>query len=130
MTEVRFLYLNEILIGFHIKGHSTASAEDEIGRLVCASISSAAYLTANTDTEIVGAKTVADVDEKNTEEYQKMLADFSKISVREEAGKAIVKKISGQDSVQTLDPTLLLNKQQWSALIENREKLLIDTKKG
>ncbi len=76
MTEVRFLYLNEILIGFHIKGHSTASAEDEIGRLVCASISSAAYLTANTVTEIVGAKAVADVDEEKGEMLFKVNSDY------------------------------------------------------
>lgn len=56
MTEVVFYFDGEILSGFHIKGHATASAEDEQGRLVCAAVSSAAILTANTVTEIIGAK--------------------------------------------------------------------------
>ena len=35
-------------------GHCTADENDEEGRLVCASVSSAAYMTANTITEIIG----------------------------------------------------------------------------
>ncbi len=40
--------------GFNLKGHSTADANDEIGKLVCAFISSAAYLTVNTITDVIG----------------------------------------------------------------------------
>lgn len=42
--------------GFSVKGHCTADANDETGRLVCASVSSAAYMAANTITEVVGDK--------------------------------------------------------------------------
>ncbi len=42
--------------GFNLKGHSTADASDEIGKLVCASISSAAYLVVNTITDVIGDK--------------------------------------------------------------------------
>ena len=55
MTTVTLYFKDELLAGFHIKGHSTASAEDDLGRIVCSAISSAAYMTANTITEIVGA---------------------------------------------------------------------------
>lgn len=40
--------------GFKIEGHSTKDAFDDDGRLVCAAVSSAAYMAANTITEIVG----------------------------------------------------------------------------
>ncbi len=40
--------------GFTMTGHCTADKNDEQGRLVCASVSSAAYMTANTITEIIG----------------------------------------------------------------------------
>ncbi len=53
--------------GFNLKGHSTADAEDEIGKLVCASISSAAYLTVNTITDVIGDKAEIDLgDEPRT----------------------------------------------------------------
>ncbi len=44
-------------------GHCTADNNDEQGRLVCASVSSAAYMTANTITEIIGDKADIEVDE-------------------------------------------------------------------
>ena len=55
MTTVTFYFEVELLAGFQLKGHSTASEDDEQGRIVCAAVSSAAYMTANTITEIVGA---------------------------------------------------------------------------
>ena len=67
MTEIQFIFTDELLTGFHMKGHSTASAEDEQGRLVCSAISSAAYLTANTVTEIIGADADVSVNEKKGE---------------------------------------------------------------
>ncbi len=42
------------ICGFAINGHSTENENDEIGKLVCASVSSAAYMAANTITEIIG----------------------------------------------------------------------------
>ena len=76
MTEARFLFEDDILVGFHLNGHSTESANDDVGRLVCASISSAAYLTANTVTEIVGADSVAEVDEDEGEMLFKVKSDY------------------------------------------------------
>ncbi len=54
MTKVKFIDSENGLCGFDISGHSTDSSEDEEGRLVCASVSSAVYLVANTVTEIIG----------------------------------------------------------------------------
>ena len=56
MTRVTFFSRGGSLTGFELSGHSTADASDEAGRLVCSAVSSAAFLTANTLTEVVGAK--------------------------------------------------------------------------
>lgn len=78
MTEVRYLFSEKTLVGFHISGHATSSADDEQGRLVCAFISSAAYLTANTITEIIGAKAIAEDSSKNGEMFFKVKSDIDK----------------------------------------------------
>ena len=52
-------------MSFKIKGHATASDADENGRLVCSAISSAAYMAANTITEVIGAKAQVEVCEAN-----------------------------------------------------------------
>ncbi len=63
MTKAVFYEKDEKLIGFLIREHS--GYDEEGYDIVCASVSSAAYLTANTLTEIVGA--AADIDLR--EEY-------------------------------------------------------------
>lgn len=74
MTAVTFYFEGELLSGFQIKGHSTASAEDDLGRIVCSAISSAAYMTANTITEIVGAD--ADIKVEDGEMSLKLKNEF------------------------------------------------------
>ena len=63
MTCVKFLADSKGLYGFEISGHSSVSCDDEIGKIVCAAVSSAAYMTANTITEIIGDKAVAKVND-------------------------------------------------------------------
>ena len=53
MTSVNFL-ADKKLFGFEISGHSSFNGDDEVGKIVCAAVSSAAYMTANTITEIIG----------------------------------------------------------------------------
>ncbi|MDD3692604.1 MAG: ribosomal-processing cysteine protease Prp [Oscillospiraceae bacterium] len=52
MTKVRFFKNNNVLTGFEIKGHAGAGCAGN--DIVCAAISSAAQMTANTITEIIG----------------------------------------------------------------------------
>jgi len=54
MTSVKFLSKGESLSGFEILGHSSFDCDDIEGKLVCAAVSSAAYMAANTITEIIG----------------------------------------------------------------------------
>ena len=56
MITVRFFKENR---GFSVSGHSGYAQEGS--DIICAGISSAAYMTANTLTEIIGAKTDIDV---------------------------------------------------------------------
>ena len=53
MICVKFLADEKGLYGFEISGHGTESCDDELGKLVCASVSSAAYMAANTITDII-----------------------------------------------------------------------------
>ena len=56
MTKVQFFEQGGRLTGFSLSGHSSADANDETGKLVCAAVSSAAYFAANTITDVIGAK--------------------------------------------------------------------------
>ena len=49
--------------GFRVSGHSTNSAGDDEGRALCAAVSSAAYMAANTITEIIGDKAEVEVSD-------------------------------------------------------------------
>ena len=84
MTAVTFFTDNGKITGFHIVGHSTNSEKDIEGKLVCSAVSSAAYLVANTITEIIGAKCIANVSDGELElklvdkisESQEILSGF------------------------------------------------------
>ncbi len=56
MTSVKFLSGPKGLCGFEMKGHSSVNCDDAEGKLVCSAVSSAAYMAANTVTEIIKDK--------------------------------------------------------------------------
>lgn len=51
-----------------------------------------------------------------------LLSDFQEISVREESGTNIVKDLCGKEAKVVLDPTFLLDKQEWHELALNASK--------
>ena len=63
MTSVKFLADREMIYGFSLSGHCSVDGDDEIGRIVCAAVSSAAYMTANTITEVIGDKAEIEVSD-------------------------------------------------------------------
>ena len=63
MTKVCFLAGSKGLYGFEISGHSSKNCDDEVGKIVCAAVSSVAFMAANTVTEIVGDSAEAVVDD-------------------------------------------------------------------
>lgn len=56
---------------------------------------------------------VAEIPGQAVESYRSGLKDFDHISVREETGAAIVKRIIGKDAIVVADPTLLLSRDEW-----------------
>lgn len=63
MTKIAFLSDAAGICGFEVAGHSTENCDDLEGKLVCSAVSSAAYMAANTVTEIIGDKCDAVVDD-------------------------------------------------------------------
>ena len=63
MTKIAFLSDAAGICGFEVAGHSTENCYDLEGKLVCSAVSSAAYMAANTVTEIIGDKCDAVVDD-------------------------------------------------------------------
>ena len=48
--------------------------------------------------------------------YKELLYRYDNIAVREESGIDIIKRLTGQDARVVLDPTLLLDKEQWNMI--------------
>ena len=82
MTEIRFFKDNGSIVGFEISGHSTVSAEDIEGKIVCSAVSSAAYLTANTLSEIVKAEIQANVNDGYMEIKLKSKISESQVTLK------------------------------------------------
>ncbi|MBQ8001593.1 MAG: ribosomal-processing cysteine protease Prp [Ruminococcus sp.] len=61
MTAVCFITSEELIIGFELKGHSDYAEEGS--DIVCAAVSSAAYMTANTITDILCLEAEATADD-------------------------------------------------------------------
>ncbi|MDY5613495.1 polysaccharide pyruvyl transferase family protein [Dysosmobacter sp.] len=56
------------------------------------------------------------IPEEMEAELREYLADFSHVSARETQGQEILREITGKGFPVVLDPTLLLNADQWSAM--------------
>ena len=56
------------------------------------------------------------------EKYRELLGDFTYISVREKTGANIVKEITGKTAEVSIDPTFLLNKEQWAKIASSKLK--------
>lgn len=61
MIRVRYKTTDGLLTGFTLSGHAGAGEHGQ--DIVCAAVSSAAYMTANTITEIIGATAHITVDD-------------------------------------------------------------------
>lgn len=59
---------------------------------------------------------VSMIPENQIGDYTKALLEFKRISVREDAGASIIKKLCNREAQVVLDPTLLLDKCQWECI--------------
>lgn len=62
---------------------------------------------------ISGSFGVEEIPEKWKETYKEGLSGFSHISVREDAGRAIVKELLGKDVPVLIDPVMMLSPEEW-----------------
>lgn len=54
-----------------------------------------------------------DVQQRNVRIISKYISEIPSISVRENSGVEIIKRFTGKDSVQIIDPTLVLDRKCW-----------------
>lgn len=67
---------------------------------------------------------ISNIPDKLKDYYEKNLKTFKNISVREDEGKKIIKKLTGRDDVVVLlDPTMLIPIEKWNNIIEKPEKI-------
>lgn len=60
--------------------------------------------------------------EQYRDKYKRLISGYSAISVREKEGVEIVKDVSGRTATYVVDPTLLLNRNEWIS-IANYERV-------
>lgn len=73
---------------------------------------------------------VNDIKEKKyIDRIKNSISDFKAISVREDAGKKVIEQITGRTDVEVLvDPTMLLNEEEWNKVAKKPEYLKEDKK--
>ena len=100
------------------------TGSDQVWNYGCAGNDEAFFLNFVKDGKKKNAYAASFGTEKKFEDdpfdYRNLLADFNSISVREKSGVEIVKSESGRDAQVTLDPTLLLNKEEWMSAVGKR----------
>lgn len=75
----------------------------------------------NSDKKIAYAPSIglAEISDDVVEKQMKsLILDFDALSVREEKGREIIKNLTNKDAKVVLDPTLLLNKDEWNVEFE------------
>lgn len=54
--------------------------------------------------------------------YKRYLASFAHLSCREKMGCQLIKELTGRDATHVLDPVFLLERKEWSELINKRNR--------
>ena len=65
---------------------------------------------------------VSTIPDEFTECYSEWLSEMNFLSVREQAGADLIKKLTGREAPVLVDPTLMLTKEQWLAVSETGRK--------
>ena len=71
-----------------------------------------------------GSFGISELEEQLKTKYKNGLKNFNYISVREDAGKKIIEKLTNRKDIDVLiDPTLLLTTEEWDKLIQKPKML-------
>lgn len=79
------------------------------------------YLPANSAKISYGASLGTTEDIKDIELFKSAIMSFKKISVREDKAVDLIHNLTGSSCYQVVDPTLLLNQDDWNRIIEGTE---------
>lgn len=66
---------------------------------------------------------IQNIPEKWKKWFKLWLGEFKYISVREDEGKKIVKELTGKDAEVLIDPTLMLDKEEWMEIAKKPKKI-------
>ncbi len=94
MTRVRFSAGEKGLCGFEISGHASKDSDDTAGKMICAAVSSAAYMAANTVTDVIGDRADVLIDDAVMRFYVKEPSEYT-VKVLEGL-KLHLEQLSGQ----------------------------------
>lgn len=61
-----------------------------------------------------GRDFIADYDK---EKMRKWINDYHYLSVREDSGVKLIKELTGRDATHLLDPTLIINSEEWKSIL-------------
>lgn len=64
---------------------------------------------------------VRTIDEEYVKQYKKLLSEYHRITVREEAGAELIRDLLGIDVDLVIDPALLLTPEQWISKLPERK---------
>lgn len=95
------------------------SGSDQVWSPTCVGFDPVYFLTfAKPEQKYSYAASIAvkQIPENIKAEYTKRISDFSGYSVREQSGAEIVKQLTGKEALINIDPTFLLNAEQWDKL--------------
>ena len=66
------------------------------------------------------------IDEKIKDTFKKYVNEIKYLSIREQQGATLIKDIVGREAKVVLDPTLLLNKEEWKMKIPDVDEKLVN----
>lgn len=97
------------------------AGSDQVWNLACTDGDDAYFLPFVSDDKrysYAASMGINQIPEPQKERLTDYLQHFNCISVREKEAVGIVKSLTGKEAVQTIDPTLLLTKEQWAEIAD------------
>ena len=99
------------------------SGSDQVWNIACTSGDDSYFLPFLNDsqkkTSYAASIGYQKLPEQFIEQYKTWISGFSEISVREKSAVDIVRQLTGREAEYVVDPTLLLNKEEWMGLSDD-----------
>lgn len=119
-------YSNEDLSKLNDQYNTFITGSDQVWDNKCANFDEAYFLTfvndSNKKNSYAASFAFGELPQGLEDEYKERLKNFNSISVREEKGKNIFSKLLNRDIHIDLDPTLLLDKEEWISYTEKNNE--------